>query len=444
MYCDHCGASIGSTSQFCTQCGNRVLQKSEGRPKTSPQAPRGRKKSSPKILIVSIFFVLFTFLGLVAFWTLSTDELSEARKILSKAAQSGEAIEEPLSKALTLVEIGQAQGDSGDRSSALITLTKARQAASGIKDDLSKTGPVAVIAARQAHFGDKRSAETAMKEILLLTLAPNDDLRKQAVMGVAYIQAATGDLSDAFARLDGLRESSAEIGALLWITVQQVKTGRVAEALQTATPIGDPALKAYALNFIAIAKAKKGDRQSATAIFQQALALADGVSDRATKSAILLLIAQAQGEAGDKKSALLTIQEAIKTGVEPREDYQKQNLAIAYASSGEIRNALEIASTIEKVYEKAAVLLRVAVVQAREGNVKEALQTASKIALADTPFSCRGIAEALAKTGDAKAAIEWASKLTSPSSKAYALLGIAEGILERKLGRPYFDIIIAG
>lgn len=171
--------------------------------------------------------------------------------------------------------------------------------------------------------------------------------------------------------------------------------------------------------------------------FQQALQTADEVSDGPGKASLFLNIAAAQGEARDHTSALLTIQRVIKTGVESREDYEKRDLAVAYAHSGEVQKSLTIISTIVKVEENDIVFTSIAVAQAEGGNVREALQTVSKIVSARWQENAfRGIAVAQAKAGDVSGALEWVLRRTSPLSKANSLLGVAEGILERKLGRP--------
>ena len=436
MYCDHCGTSIDSTSQFCGRCGRRIDGKAIAR--ELPSVSVAKRRSSPKLpIIIIVLLIPLAFVAFFLFPLLSADEISETRKILSQAAQSAEAIEDPLSKALTLNEIGQVQVDANDRFSALITLGKARQAARQAALEIKDDTTFAEIAASQAYAGDKASAEIAIKELLQLTLTGSAGSKANATIHMAFIQAAMGDIPGALARLDGLRGSFDSYIGLRFLTGQLLRWRKTPEALQVAKRIDDRVWKSDALNLIAIAQTKKGDRQGAMVTFQQALQAVDGLSDDPGKASLLLNIAAAQGEARDHTSALLTIQLAIKTGAEFREDRQKRELAVAYANSGEMQKALTIISTIGKVDEKDIVLASIAVMQAQGGNVKEALQTASKLASAHWQENAfRGIAAAQANAGNVKAAIEWASKRTSLFSKANALLGVAEGILERKLARP--------
>ena len=85
---------------------------------------------------------------------------------------------------------------------------------------------------------------------------------------------------------------------------------------------------------------------------------------------------------------------------------------------------------------KAKALSRIAVAQATDGDFQSALQTAASIQKDATKAAAlRSIAEAQAKAGYAKNALAWAEKEPSPLLKTHALLGAANGIMERKHGK---------
>lgn len=226
MYCEHCGSLMNLTSQFCGQCGHGIDGKAIAR--ELPSVSVAKRRSSPKLpIIIIVLLIPLAFVAFFLFRLLSADEISETRKILSQAAQSAEAIEDPRSKALMLNEIGQAQVDANDRFSALITLGKARQAALGIKDDTT----FAEIATSQAYAGDRASAEIAIKELLQLTLTGSAGSKANATIHIAFIQAAMGDIPGALARIDRLRGSFDSYIGLRFLTRQLLTWRKTPEAL---------------------------------------------------------------------------------------------------------------------------------------------------------------------------------------------------------------------
>ena len=434
MYCDHCGASIDSTSQFCAQCGSRVEKETTARREQAPASFHAKRRSSPKLLLtVLILAIPLALVGFIFFRVLSTDEISEVRKILAQAAQSVEAMEDTHWKAFTLNDIARVQARTGDRTAAAKSIDRAKQAVSGMQNEL-KVIPLDTIAATQARIGDRAAAEIFMREVLQTSRsAGSDDLRNATEKTLAIIQAATGDVSGALARIEALSDLRGKDFALSNITSEQADWGEVTAALQTASRIRDSDLRVRALTRVAIAQAKMGDRNGANATFREALHTTEGLKDGPQKAAFLITIASAQGDAADRTAAALTIQQAMQVELAVASDYEKRDLAIAYAKSGQLKQAYATMNTIVKDYEKDIVLESAAMAEAQFANVRAALKTAATIKNHTwNGKALRGIAAAQAKAGDVKGAIEWASRQTSPLSKASGLLGVAEGILERK------------
>lgn len=78
-------------------------------------------------------------------------------------------------------------------------------------------------------------------------------------------------------------------------------------------------------------------------------------------------------------------------------------------------------------------LTQIAVAYAKSGNMKEALQIAASV-VDDywKPIVYRWIAKTQASHGDEKKAVAWIDKQESLVVKLYALLGVAEGILDKQ------------
>ena len=78
---------------------------------------------------------------------------------------------------------------------------------------------------------------------------------------------------------------------------------------------------------------------------------------------------------------------------------------------------------------KSEVLAGVVDIQVRRGDFAGAVVTARAISRADIAGEARNsIAARQARAGDAAPALEWASHLETPDQKAFAVIGIAEGI----------------
>ena len=106
-----------------------------------------------------------------------------------------------------------------------------------------------------------------------------------------------------------------------------------------------------------------------------------------------------------------------------------REVVLAQAETGDMPGALETIRSRGSDNWKSEVLAGVVDIQVRRGDFAGALVTARGISRADLAGEARkSIAVHQAREGDAAPALEWASHLDSPDQKAFALIGIAEGI----------------
>jgi hypothetical protein len=102
------------------------------------------------------------------------------------------------------------------------------------------------------------------------------------------------------------------------------------------------------------------------------------------------------------------------------------------AEGGDVPGALRTAAHIGDPSDKFRAWQDIARAQAKAGDAAGALQTASTIEdPSDKARAWREIAKVQAKVGDTQGALSWGAAESQDFLKANALLGVAEGILER-------------
>lgn len=146
-------------------------------------------------------------------------------------------------------------------------------------------------------------------------------------------------------------------------------------------------------------------------------------------------ISLAQAKAGKRAAAEMTSREAflIAAGIYNEIDKDKafESIAELQAKAGEVKRAVETASAIKNDYRKVRALLGIAKAQAKAGDQQgaqttfgKAIETASS--LKNKHFALAGIAEARAEARDVQGALNTSVLLPSNSMKAEVLAVIAE------------------
>jgi hypothetical protein len=101
---------------------------------------------------------------------------------------------------------------------------------------------------------------------------------------------------------------------------------------------------------------------------------------------------------------------------------------------------VETAGNIDFPFEKALAYLEIAQMQARASDLNGAAKMFDQVLgfegrVPEVPFGVwllRALASAQAEAGEEKAAQAWIAKLQSPNRKAWALVGLAEGIAKQQ------------
>ena len=292
------------------------------------------------------------------------------------------------------------------------------------------------LASRRAHAGDLSGAREALGDALNVA----EDAVKQSVghasefTGIATTEAEIGDTADAYVTLDRFSEiarqyykgaagnaallqqlasAQAQIGdvfgaqrtieenssgnfdlALMSISQEQAKQGLTADALESAARISSPAFKASAFREVAMIQGMQGALDDAL----EAIDRIAGPGGRAEALATLAL------EQADNKNpvANLTLQMAWQRATQMGPDGSDDvlgTIAVTRARLGDFNGAQEIVQNMADLESRVWPLWNITSFMVQSGHTQEAL----------------------ALTENQEAAYP----------KAYALLGTAEGILDR-------------
>jgi tetratricopeptide (TPR) repeat protein len=291
-----------------------------------------------------------------------------------------------------LGRIAEVQGSSGDLQGAIRTTE-------GIVDRRIKLVTRAKLAALQAvREGSGEAANMFLNE--LESSFPKDKASKDSLMRVLAVEQVNAGLIN-----EGLRTAAKIQDYILQQEVhgaavkKHLEAGDLQAAIAQCQEIGHPHTRIDSLLAIAARQAKNGDRQGASESYAQALEAALASQYKEGVPSAIAEIVRAQGESGDLGGALRTLQ--------------------------------SIPSEWDYTSSRDEALIAVALAQLRIGSANEALETIEGVGEFDLPEGLRRLSEGHAKLGDAEGALAWIATLESASFKAHALLGVAEGLLER-------------
>lgn len=312
---------------------------------------------------------------------------------------------------------------AGDDRAPLPIVKRARELAAEVTYAYPRAMAEGEIAAALARVGDIDGALTLARAIHTANSEPFE-LRPAvippALVEIARAQAKAGARTDA---LKTLREA--------FTVAQQESTDR-------------GVLYAQSVRQVVEAQAALGDVDAAKAS-------ADTVENEPMEKALALAaLARAQGKAGRGDAAAQTLREALTAAraIGPRANFINddptgnadrafRDIALAQAETGDAEGARATVAGRGSDAWKSETLAAVAPIQARLGDIPGALATARSItepSRAGEAYS--SVASVEARSGGAESALSWASRLDSPAAKAFALIGIAEGLAARSAAEP--------
>jgi RNA polymerase sigma factor (sigma-70 family) len=413
-------------------------------------------------------------------------------KALEQALEAAGTVKDLEQKARALLAVAEVQIQAGERKAALRTLGEAAEAARAIPEgDLNivrtKRNVLAQVAGAQAEAGDLEAARKTSKEghrdyayLLIAVAHARAGKSREALHTIGLIDAKVG-----YMKGNGLMEITAALA--------EAKDWDGARAALKA--VASDTDRVRALAELAKGQARAGQKDEARKTLDEARRFIDGfLNDRQGKedrAHCLSHLARAEAEVIDLKTALLTA-ESIPDILEKTVDgevisfpfrektlaelsarardfkaarkaadaidgmfhqgYQKgyclRVIARSQAEAKDVKGALETADAIEHEFNKAIAYAEIAQAQARARDRDGAVETFAKAlrlaeAVPDTAnnfdrgrtYALRGLAAAQARVGEEKAAREWITRQTEPHLRAWALVGLAEGLAARQAAK---------
>jgi RNA polymerase sigma factor (sigma-70 family) len=266
------------------------------------------------------------------------------------------------------------------------------------------------VARLQAKAGDKALArKTLQRAADLIASLPEDKTprRALALTQLACAQARLGEFAPARETAERIQHETGKAIARATLVRQLSGAGRAKEAMPEIDGLPVGTTKVHALTQLGAGQAEAGDQKSARASFHQAHLLIEKLQGEAERMSQGVILATVRAEAGDYEGAIQTAETYF-----PKYTLGYANIAFAHAKAGDFTGALEVA---EKLKNR--------VVRLRPGVPPRQVPDWWKLKI------LQATAELQAQRGDSKAALEWIGRLDSHLAHAYALTGLAEGIV---------------
>jgi tetratricopeptide (TPR) repeat protein len=383
-----------------------------------------------------------------------------------------------------LRKLAIAYAKSGDSARAAEHFTLALDAASGLEDDYDRARALWETADAQLAVGQADAAKTTIRLLVEKTEFKDPWARCGSFMECAVVAAKAKD-DESARRLFGQAveaqktvDSMNKMNALMQIANAQAGVGYIDDALKTASMITSrDSYHDQALYAVAVAQLKADDTEAAvrTAMsierypqyrddavhnivdhriakrdFKAALAAAEKADNPSRRAAAILKVATAYANSGDRKAAA-DVAERIDLTTADRLLVQLRGMqrfnyrlpstwGVRYNDTGGFTMASHHWSS-----ERAAEVAGAAMILAQALGEKPAKSYAVLFDDINTEEIVQALARAHAASGDANEALAWAKKIGSDGKadskddksawaverRIHALIGVAEGILER-------------
>jgi tetratricopeptide (TPR) repeat protein len=361
-----------------------------------------------------------------------------AQATFKKAVECAVADKDRSLSAIALMKVAETQARTGAAAEALKSLQSIKDAT-----DIDRgTGNVAVAQAQRGEFKEARQTAGQVKDA---------GIAARTLLEIARVQVQKKELDGATESLGAAIRRGEETTDAEWVVeiTQDVaslhvemgdkKEGQASfeKALQILDKTDGIRYRELCYRKLAVAMGKAGFRDQSVETFKRALKLAGkndlGIKDKELQdvfnTAGVCVIAKAQAEAG-----LYT--EAILTAKTVRDDFQRDltlgEIGERQAERGDVEGALETAGLLGDKRRRAGIDYAVATAQLDGGKWQAALKRG--LGMDDGFWKAlvlRRAAKAQAVT-DVDGAMQWCEEQKSPEVRARALLGIAEGMLERR------------
>ena len=362
-------------------------------------------------------------------------DLKRIREVLNQAEETAGTVKEPYLESKAWAEVAEVRAASGDGEGALKLLEKIPNAYekslgyASVAKALAKAGNgegarrVAMRGLKACDEGDQDFKSPNAYAHLVIALAEAGDLdgavkRLEAVPGgptgqefaikdVAFVLAKKGRIEGAIALLArgpvddwtyvrGIEDMVKEADpastlplvkrisemhlrgkALESIVKEQVRRGRMDDAVATARTIEDPSYKVSTLLWVAD-ELRERKKELASELLSLANSSADAISEPSQKCRAWAGLARSWAKSGKAESAARSAELSEKAQREITEEWMRRwalrEVAAAHAAGGKLAKALEIAATDTEAARE-EILTEIARSQVEVGDIQGALKT---------------------------------------------------------------------
>ena len=288
------------------------------------------------------------------------------------------------SRLSAFAKIAKVQLDAGDRGGAARSIVEVQSNVRSIANiEVNKAAKLEAEATRAAAQTTASSFSTSMAE-----LADNVEKYSASILGrldkrilelslrsITELRVQLGDVTGAWNTARSITDESTRALIVSGIAKAQAEAGDIADAMETARSIasiaGDVASdgvtdfgRLLALVAVAEVQAKAGDHRGADVSFAEATVISDNSASDYSRAKSSIAIARGQAEAGHDAARsideALSAVESVSSLLSPR---LLGKIAVVQAKAGDIAKALSIARRIDSEYQRAEVLSGIAEAQ---------------------------------------------------------------------------------
>ena len=330
-------------------------------------------------------------LGQLAVRQAKAGKQREAAQLFQRAMSTTEEINDEMWRLQALIGIASDHSKAGDDADARQTLLQLRRNIAVLRDASNKRYLLHSLVKAQAQAGDYREALETVKAFADWQSASS------ALKNMIQEQLRKGDIENAISTVSQNSNMSDRDGLLLQIAEAQAKKDDCTGVIRTASMVQyKSSSKEYIQKEIAGCQARAGQVEAA-------LQTASDITDPYIKADALYEIGFALTKKGTRLCRHDVLQKAFETGVVAR-DYSPNNLlheiAWAQAECGDMDAARKTAAVIPDDMGKAETMDSISYSQANRGEVKQALAKAREERDPQVRFHALwGVVRALTKTG---------------------------------------------
>jgi tetratricopeptide (TPR) repeat protein len=354
---------------------------------------------------------------------------ADAARTFAQAIQVANTLPTEDERASILFYIGASQLESGNTQAAATTFKEASRYLSTVQDEFRRWMTAFQLITSLVRVGDEQSALALAHTF---TDQQDRDFRSLALRYIAAQQAKEERIEEALKTSTDIERETIREEALGSIAEAQSTQGNVQQAiLLTETIQHNWLAKTLALLSIAKAQGKAGESAEAAKRVEQAADLfLKGVSDSPpTFEWAHMRVVEEFLATGNLKIAT---EAAEVQKFAPVKAQALSRVAEAYANAGDGITAQKLVGQALELGTHGFVLGQIAQSYAQIGDVPAALKTAWRIPREfDASYAFQRIADIQTRQGDHKEALKWSNGLRSPYLKSFALLGVALGILHK-------------